>query len=107
MMSLLARKALLLPGLCKKPLHFKALSLGNVRWSAGGVSSVVAHSSSTEVSAQKEDPRVKNQEENGSSVTRNKAAPTFQEAIAKLQDYWASVGCAVWLPHNTEVQRVE
>lgn len=30
-------------------------------------------------------------------------APTFQEAISRLQDYWASVGCAVWLPHNTEV----
>lgn len=28
---------------------------------------------------------------------------TFQDAIAKLQEYWASVGCAVWLPHNTEV----
>jgi hypothetical protein len=32
-------------------------------------------------------------------------APTFQEAIARLQEYWASVGCAVWLPHNTEVLR--
>ena len=32
------------------------------------------------------------------------AAPTFQEAIARLQSYWASVGCAVWLPHNTEVR---
>lgn len=30
-------------------------------------------------------------------------APTFQEAIRRLQDYWASVGCVVWLPHNTEV----
>ena len=30
-------------------------------------------------------------------------APTFQQAICKLQDYWASVGCAMWLPHNTEV----
>jgi hypothetical protein len=29
--------------------------------------------------------------------------PTFQAAIARLQDYWASVGCAVYLPHNTEV----
>lgn len=29
--------------------------------------------------------------------------PTFQEAIARLQTYWASVGCAMWLPHNTEV----
>jgi hypothetical protein len=29
-------------------------------------------------------------------------APTFQEAIAKLQDYWAAAGCAIWLPHNTE-----
>lgn len=33
-------------------------------------------------------------------------APTFQEAIARLQEYWASVGCAVWLPHNTEVSHV-
>lgn len=32
-----------------------------------------------------------------------KDAPTFQEAISKLQQYWASVGCAIWLPHNTEV----
>lgn len=46
-----------------------------------------------------------------SSTTANpNAAPmsgsvklTFQDAIAKLQEYWASVGCAVWLPHNTEV----
>lgn len=30
--------------------------------------------------------------------------PTFQAAIARLQDYWASVGCAVYLPHNTEVR---
>merc|ERR1719183_1407645 len=28
---------------------------------------------------------------------------TFQDAISKLQEYWASVGCAMWLPHNTEV----
>ena len=31
-------------------------------------------------------------------------APTFQEAISRLQEYWASVGCALWLPHNTEVR---
>ncbi|KAI3427953.1 hypothetical protein D9Q98_006343 [Chlorella vulgaris] len=30
-------------------------------------------------------------------------APTFQEAISRLQQYWAGVGCALWLPHNTEV----
>lgn len=29
--------------------------------------------------------------------------PTFQEAISRLQAYWSEVGCAVWLPHNTEV----
>ncbi|EFN58140.1 hypothetical protein CHLNCDRAFT_141905 [Chlorella variabilis] len=29
--------------------------------------------------------------------------PTFQEAISRLQQYWAGVGCALWLPHNTEV----
>ncbi|KAG7672971.1 putative Glycine--tRNA ligase, chloroplastic/mitochondrial 2 [Nannochloris sp. 'desiccata'] len=38
-----------------------------------------------------------------SSPTPNPNAPSFQEAIARLQEYWASVGCAVWLPHNTEV----
>lgn len=30
--------------------------------------------------------------------------PTFQEAIARLQTYWAGVGCALWLPHNTEAR---
>lgn len=29
--------------------------------------------------------------------------PTFQEAISKLQEYWSSLGCAIWLPHNNEV----
>ncbi|GBG74740.1 hypothetical protein CBR_g19146 [Chara braunii] len=29
--------------------------------------------------------------------------PTFQQAIQRLQDYWASVGCAVVQPYNTEV----
>lgn len=33
-------------------------------------------------------------------------APTFQEAISRLQEYWAGVGCALWLPHNTEVRAV-
>jgi glycyl-tRNA synthetase len=28
---------------------------------------------------------------------------TFQDAIARLQGYWAAQGCAVWLPHNVEV----
>lgn len=35
--------------------------------------------------------------ENGTSV------PTFQEAIKRLQDYWASVGCAIMQSSNTEV----
>jgi hypothetical protein len=38
-----------------------------------------------------------------SSNGNGSAAPSFQEAIKRLQDYWASVGCIVWLPHNTEV----
>ena len=37
----------------------------------------------------------------GPRATAN--APTFQEAIASLQEYWAGVGCALWLPHTTEV----
>lgn len=31
-------------------------------------------------------------------------APTFQEAIFRLQQFWSSRGCVVWLPHNTEVR---
>lgn len=30
-------------------------------------------------------------------------APSFQEAVARLSTYWASVGCALTLPHNSEV----
>lgn len=29
--------------------------------------------------------------------------PSFQDAIAALQAYWSGKGCAVCLPHNTEV----
>ena len=39
-----------------------------------------------------------------SSVSSSSSAPTFQDAITKLQAYWANVGCALWLPHNTEVR---
>ncbi|CAN8239953.1 unnamed protein product [Cochlearia groenlandica] len=31
------------------------------------------------------------------------SVPTFQQAIQRLQEYWASVGCAVMQPSNTEV----
>ena len=37
------------------------------------------------------------------SAAPNRAQLSFQDAIIRLQQYWASVGCAVWLPHNTEV----
>jgi hypothetical protein len=32
-----------------------------------------------------------------------KQGPSFQDAIAALQAYWSGKGCAVCLPHNTEV----
>ena len=35
----------------------------------------------------------------GASAT----VPTFQDAILRLQQYWAERGCALSLPHNTEV----
>lgn len=43
--------------------------------------------------------------ENGdpSSVPNKSLVPTFQQAIQRLQDYWASVGCAVMQCSNTEV----
>ncbi|XP_010503435.1 PREDICTED: glycine--tRNA ligase, chloroplastic/mitochondrial 2 isoform X2 [Camelina sativa] len=36
-------------------------------------------------------------------TTRAASVPTFQQAIQRLQEYWASVGCAVMQPSNTEV----
>ena len=41
---------------------------------------------------------------NGSEVVQASGSLTFQEAIARLQEYWSSVGCAIWQPHNTEVR---
>lgn len=38
-----------------------------------------------------------------SSTEAQVAPPTFQAAITNLQKYWAAQGCAIWLPHNTEV----
>ena len=40
---------------------------------------------------------------NGAAPSTQRSALTFQEAIARLQEYWASVGCAVTLPFNSEV----
>ena len=39
----------------------------------------------------------------GNGTSSDTQALTFQEAIARLQSYWASVGCAVWQPFNSEV----
>ena len=41
---------------------------------------------------------------NGSQVVLASGSLTFQEAIARLQEYWSSLGCAIWQPHNTEVR---
>lgn len=41
--------------------------------------------------------------EQGEKKDVQKSGISFQEAISKLEHYWSSVGCAVWLPHNTEV----
>ena len=38
-----------------------------------------------------------------SSSSAAAQGPTFQDAILRLQEYWASNGCAIGLPHNTEV----
>ena len=44
-----------------------------------------------------------NEQRNVSGPRGNPEAPTFQDAILRLQNYWSSQGCAIWLPHNTEV----
>jgi len=35
--------------------------------------------------------------------TARRDVPTFQDAILRLQEYWSARGCAIVLPHNTEV----
>ena len=37
-------------------------------------------------------------------LVSNANAPTFQDAIARLQTYWSQFGCAICQPHNTEVR---
>lgn len=39
----------------------------------------------------------------GDHAAAARQGPSFQDAIAALQSYWSSKGCAVCLPHNTEV----
>lgn len=38
-----------------------------------------------------------------SEQPKKSSVPTFQQAIQRLQEYWASVGCAVMQCSNTEV----
>ncbi|XP_017226569.1 glycine--tRNA ligase, chloroplastic/mitochondrial 2 isoform X1 [Daucus carota subsp. sativus] len=38
-----------------------------------------------------------------SQTHQNASIPTFQQAIQRLQEYWASVGCAIMQCSNTEV----
>lgn len=38
-----------------------------------------------------------------SDVTVDSCQLTFQDAILRLQEYWAARGCVLWHPYNTEV----
>lgn len=42
---------------------------------------------------------------NGASTSARPSTLTFQEAIVRLQEYWGLLGCALWQPHNAEVQK--
>ncbi|XP_031501765.1 glycine--tRNA ligase, chloroplastic/mitochondrial 2 isoform X2 [Nymphaea colorata] len=80
---------ILFPSHCLRPCFFH---------STRGVSVSVARtissdSSLSSLSSQKDD--------NSKSLAFT--APTFQQAIQRLQDYWASVGCAIMQCSNTEV----
>ncbi|KAJ1692808.1 hypothetical protein LUZ63_009506 [Rhynchospora breviuscula] len=55
--------------------------------------------SSSSVGASGISPKEKNLEESA----KGSSALTFQQAIQRLQEYWASVGCAVMQCSNTEV----
>lgn len=67
--------------------------------SSRAVAAAAAASPVLEAAAPQQQAASSSSNGNGSIST----APSFQEAIKRLQDYWASVGCIVWLPHNTEV----
>ncbi|GMH40665.1 hypothetical protein BSKO_08569 [Bryopsis sp. KO-2023] len=104
-MSFVAQNSRLVPGLCRCTFPYRFLN-GAVLPSASSRHVVracatrnVAASASVDVSTKKTPAEGGAQGfENGSGP-----APTFQEAIAKLQEYWGAVGCTVWMPHNTEV----
>lgn len=70
---------------CFKPLHRRFFASS----SAGAGASALQHSISNNG-----DP---------TSVPGASSVPTFQQAIQRLQEYWASVGCAVMQCSNTEV----
>ncbi|KAI3434209.1 Glycine--tRNA ligase [Psidium guajava] len=58
------------------------------------------HFSNTSVSAVSETSATPHHR---STELQKPSAPTFQQAIQRLQEYWASVGCAIMQCSNTEV----
>eukprot|EP00741_Cyanophora_paradoxa_P009065 tig00001466_g8778.t1 len=75
------------PGLVRRPTG-RIVPAHTVRTSSISAEAAPAPAAKAKVSAAKA---------GGSKVV------TFQEAILRLQEYWASVGCIVFQPHNTEV----
>ncbi|KAI3444802.1 hypothetical protein Pfo_001467 [Paulownia fortunei] len=76
------------PPLIFRPKRFSS-AVGNLSYSAN------AHSSSV--------PTHMEQDIQKPSSSLSSSALTFQQAIQRLQEYWASVGCAVMQCSNTEV----
>ncbi|KAG1677161.1 hypothetical protein FOA52_000967 [Chlamydomonas sp. UWO 241] len=80
--------------------------MGAVRRSAGSMRDARAASAATSdaPAASASTPSHPMQKAHAATSTpTNPGAPTFQDAISRLQAYWASCGCAIYLPHNTEV----
>jgi hypothetical protein len=77
-------------------------SMGAVRRSAGSLRGARAPSAATTDAPATSTPSPM-QAHAASAAPSNPEAPTFQDAISRLQAYWASCGCAIYLPHNTEV----
>nr|XP_027113392.1 glycine--tRNA ligase, chloroplastic/mitochondrial 2-like isoform X2 [Coffea arabica] len=66
-------------------------------------SSSAALSSTNYSSVSQDSPSTEPPNDSQNHPKKSSSVPTFQQAIQRLQEYWASVGCAVMQCSNTEV----
>lgn len=108
-MSVLRRFATPLRNLCPHSLPSGRQAIGGNAHARTGIllRGPLVRSQATAVETQQEaaqTPPAPSAQVSAQTLQRNLDAPTFQEAVIRLQNYWAKFGCAICQPHNTEVR---